>query len=242
MPLQAHLAHAGAMAERALAAAYPTLQQLLGAQPFAALARAHWHAEPPRAGDLACWGAGLPAFAAAAVQLAAEPYLADVAQLEWAVHQASSAADDEAAVQGVQHLHDADPQALWLLLRAGTAVVQSAYPVVTLWHAHRHTEPARPTLADARAALAAGRAEQALVWREGWQVHVAALTLAAAAFTRAVLQGSAVGAALHQAGPAFEFEAWLLRALREGWLAGAAISASPATPAPPVPRAPPAPR
>ena len=83
-----------------MAAAYPTLQQLFGVPAFAALARAYWHAEPPAAGDLACWGADLPAFVAQAEQLAAEPYLADMARLEWAVHQARSAADDDAAVYG----------------------------------------------------------------------------------------------------------------------------------------------
>ena len=105
--LSAYRANAGAHAERALAAAYPTLQLLLGDESFAALARAHWQADPPLRGDLAQWGAGLPAFIADDAQLASEPYLADMARLDWAVHQAEQAADAQ-DVQGLPLLADVD--------------------------------------------------------------------------------------------------------------------------------------
>ena len=59
--LQAYRANAGALAERALAAAFPTLQQLLGDESFAALARHFWLASPPAHGDIATWGEGLSA-------------------------------------------------------------------------------------------------------------------------------------------------------------------------------------
>ena len=44
--LQAYQAHAGALAERALIAAFPTVAELVGAESFAALARACWQAWP----------------------------------------------------------------------------------------------------------------------------------------------------------------------------------------------------
>ncbi|MBA4175071.1 MAG: hypothetical protein C0505_00690 [Leptothrix sp. (in: Bacteria)] len=91
--LAAYRANAGALAERALAAAYPTLQQLLGADSLAGLARHFWHRHPPQAGDIARGGADLADFIAAAPALADEPYLADLARLEWAVHCAATAAD-----------------------------------------------------------------------------------------------------------------------------------------------------
>jgi hypothetical protein len=97
--LQAYRANAGALAERALAAAYPDRAQLLGDESFAGMARAYWHHHAPVLGDVARWGAELPAFIAAAEQLAEEPYLADVARLDWAVHMAQSAADGPAAAR-----------------------------------------------------------------------------------------------------------------------------------------------
>lgn len=219
--LQAYQANAAALAERALAAAYPTVWQLLGAESFVGLARALWHAQAPNCGDIAHWGAGLPDFVQAAEQLAEEPFLADVARLDWAVHAAHSAADGAAAPTGLHSLAEADPAGIWLHARPGTASLVSAYPVVTLWQAHRNSAPDR--LVPARLALAQGQAETALVWRQGLQVQVAAVAADEQAYTQALLQGLSLGQALARAAPAFNFERWLITALQRGWLAGAAL-------------------
>lgn len=217
--LQAYQANAGALAERALAAAYPTVQQLLGEESFAALARALWHRHPPLRGDVATWGADLPAFVADDPQLAEEAYLADIARLEWAVHQAHAAADGEPGVVGLEALAQADPAALRLRARPGTALVTSAHPVLTIWQAHRSSDAER--FAPVREAFASGRTEAALVWREGWRVAVDAVADADLAFTQAVLLGRTLGQALACAAATFSFETWLIGALRQGWLAGA---------------------
>lgn len=221
--LQAYRANAGALAERALAAAYPTLQQLLGDESFAAMARAFWHRHPPERGDIATWGGHLAAFVADAEQLAEEPYLADVARLEWAVHGATNAADGESAPHGLERLADADPAQLRLLARPGTALVESRHPIVTIWQAHRAEATADgDRFAAVRQAFAAGRAETALVWRQGLRVQVAALEPGDARFTTVVLAGHPLAAALAACPSPFDFTAWLVAALQRGWLAGAA--------------------
>lgn len=222
--LQAYRANAGALAERALAAAYPTVQQLVGEDSFAGLARAYWHQQAPQWGDITLWGAELPAFIAAAEQLAEEPYLADVARLEWAVHGAQTAADAAGPVAGLQALAGPDAPRQVLQALPGTALMESVHPVASIWQAHRATGPDR--FDSARQALAEQRAEAALVWREGWVVRVQALPAAEAAFTRAVLQPQALGVALGVTGPGFDFEAWLIQTLRRGWLAGVAPGGS----------------
>lgn len=251
--LAAYRANAAAVARRALAATFPTLAQVLGEKAFAALAAAHWQRCPPHRGDLACWGAELPEAIACDPQLAGEPYLADLARLDGCVHRAGFAADDEGAPSGLQALADGDPAALWLRLRAGSAVVASAYPIVTIWLAHRpaaeaatdadareaahavaapgpapHADEADgDRFAAARDALAQGRSERAWVTRGGGPaVQVLQLDEAAAAFTTSVLHGRSLHDALAEAGEAFDFEAWLIRALRHGALA--AVQTSPA--------------
>lgn len=214
--LQAYRAHAGALAERALAAAYPTVAQLVGDTSFAALARALWAAQPPQRGDIAQWGDALPGFIAASPQLADEPYLADSARLDWAVHQATQAAD-AGPVAGLQALADTDPAQLRLRLAPGLALCRSAYPVASLWQAHRSTDADR--FAGVRAALAAGRGEHALVWRHGLQVQVEALADADAHCLQALQQGASLAAALDAAGADFAFDRWLARALSAPWLA-----------------------
>jgi len=219
--LAAYRANAGALAERALTAAYPTLAELLGDEAFAGLARAFWQRQPPARGDIAQWGAALPAFVADENALADEPYLADVARLDWAIHLAARAADDSRAPSGLERLSDADPSTLRLVPRRGTALVESPHPIATIVLAHR--SDAKERFTPVRAAFTSGEGEAALVWREGWAVRVAALPPAQVPFTRAVLRGADLDHSLKEAGPQFDFEAWLLAALRTGWLAGAEV-------------------
>ena len=209
--LAAYRANAGALAERALAAAYPTVQQLLGEDSFAALARGLWRRHPPLAGDIALWGAALPAFIADAESLASEPFLPDLARLEWAVHEAERAAD-AVAPRGLELLADADPAALRLCLAPGTAIVSSAHPVATIWHAHRSRAGDR--FDAVRAAFAADVGEQVLVARQGWKATVTALAADEARCTTALLAGHSLAAALQEAGARFDFEAWRIKALR----------------------------
>ena len=213
--LAAYRTNAGALAERALAAAFPTLQQLVGETSFGVLARHFWQRRPPRAGDLALWGEDLPAFVADAPSLAEEPYLADVARLDWAVHVAERAAD-AAPVQGLQLLGTLEPAQLLMALAAGTAIVESPHPVVAIWHAHRDAgEPGGDRFAAVRAAFAAGGGETALVCRQGWAPCVQAVEAAEARFTRALLAGQTLAAALSGAGDDFDFQAWLISALQQ---------------------------
>jgi Putative DNA-binding domain len=216
--LAAYQAHAGALAERALATAYPTLQQLLGEASFAALARHYWQLHPPLAGDITLWGASLPAFIADAEALADEPYLPDVAQLEWALHRVQTAADAPApGPTGLELLATHEPAALRLQLPAGSVVLGSNWPVFSLWQAHQRTADDR--FDAVREALAAGRGEQGLVTRSGWAPQVLVLSAAEARFTAALLAGQtlaqALTEALQESGDEFDFEAWLIAALQQ---------------------------
>ena len=60
---------------------------------FKHLAREYWHARPPERGDMGEWGSELADFLEAAPQLADEPFLGDVARIEWALHRAGTARD-----------------------------------------------------------------------------------------------------------------------------------------------------
>ncbi len=212
----AYRSNAGALAERALGSACPTIAALIGAESFAALARHFWHEHPPVRGDVGEWGEALPTFIADSEQLASEPYLADCARLDWAVHVATRAADANAAwPPALGALATTEPSQLRLQLEAGAAVVESRWPIVTVWQAH-HSDA---RLDKVRAAFAAERAETALVWRDdGFAIHVAAIDSSAdAAFTAASIDGRSLTAALDAAGPTFSFERWLERALRSRW-------------------------
>ncbi len=216
--LLAYRINAAASAERALATAYPTVAALVGAESFAALARDLWRQRPPERGDLGEWGAALPDFIADSPSLSSEPYLADSARLDWMVHCASRAADAPDTQPALDALATQSPDTLRLGLRPGTDVLASAWPVASIWLAHRpgelQTHDGGDRFAAVRRALAEGRGEAVLVWRDGFSVCVQAVDVESAEFTRALLDGTSLAAALDVAGDGFAFNLWLVRAVQ----------------------------
>ena len=229
--LQAYRSNGHALAQRALAAAFPVLRQLLGDENFASLARAFWHSHPPVDGDMALWGEQLPDFAGQAPQLADEPYLADVARVEWALHSAATAADAVADPGSFRLLVEQDPGAITLVLVPGLNLIVSPWPVVSIIQAHVTGEPG---LAVAGERLRVGAAETALVWRQGFKPMLREAALAEAGFLAALGAGDALDAALDAVANAapdasgkssgdFDFNAWLATAVRCGLVTGAKL-------------------
>ena len=212
--LKVYQANGHFLAERALGAAYPVLAQLLGADSFADLARALWHVQPPQCGDVAQWGAELASFVAASVQLRSEPYLADVARAEWALHCASTAADGQADLATLALLTTEDPDQLVLRLAPGWTVLPSRFPLASLLLAHREGSPSLQAVGQA---LQQGVAEDVLVWRAGVQPHIRQALPGECALLQGLQAGLALQPAL-EAAPALEFARWLPMAVHSGLL------------------------
>ena len=130
--LRAYRRNAMATAWRALVAAYPTLQQLLGDEAMKALARDLWRSHPPLRGDLAWFGAELPQHLSALGAYGAMPWLADLARLDWAVHQAGFAADPSPEIKNLALLGEHDPLSLALNWAPGCFWLDSAWPIEAL--------------------------------------------------------------------------------------------------------------
>ncbi len=221
--LQVYQANGQALAERALTAAYPVVAQMIGEQSFAPLARHFWRLQPPQRGDMAQWGGGLAVFLDAAPQLAEEPFLGDVARVEWALHCASTAQDAQPDPASFSLLSSSEPAQVTLSLSHGVAVFASAYPVVSLVNAHllKH-----PSLAQAAALLQSGTAEHALVWRQGFKPHVRTSSAAEHVLVCELQSGRslehALDAALEKAGSeTFDFNDWLAQSVQTGLITGA---------------------
>ncbi len=213
-------ANAAASAERSLAGTFPVLAQMIGLESFEPLARHFWQLHPPQRGDLAQWGAALPGFLAAAPQLVDEPFLADVARVEWALHQAATAKDAVLDAPSFALLAIEDtPHSL--AVSSGCVLLHSAYPVATLVNAHLSGEP---TLETAALHLASGTAEVALVWRHGFKPRVRCVQAGEAALVNGLLRRQPLDAALQAACDAdaeFDFNAWLGQAVQSGLVTGA---------------------
>ncbi|WP_295636555.1 DNA-binding domain-containing protein [uncultured Methylibium sp.] len=218
--LGAYRANAAGIAERALAAAHPTVQALVGVEDFAVLARALWRASPPPRGDLAQWGQDLPAFIEAERDFDPWPYLGDCARLDAAVQRCESAADADLQRETLALLAERPPESLRLRFVPSLQLLASDWPIATLHAAHQDRGDATgdDAFAPVREALAAGRGESVVVARAGWRAQVSALDAASHAWMRALHDGRSVAVALAAAGDDFDFNAWLVRALQQGWL------------------------
>ena len=216
--VMAYRAHGRALAPRALAAAFPVLAQLLDEENFGALARAFWQALPPALGDIAQWGAGLAEFVRQAPQLADEPYLGDVAQVEWALHRLAFATDATPDLASFTLLTTQDPAALTLVLSPGALCIASPWPVVSIVNAHVTGEP---PLAEAARLLREHTGETALLWRDGLRPRVRQAASGEVAFVAALQGGASLLDALAQA-TALDFNAWLAPAVQGALVLGAA--------------------
>jgi hypothetical protein len=210
--LKVYQANGHALAHSALQAAYPVVAQLIGDEGFADLARALWHAQPPTRGDAACWGEGLADFLQTSAQLQDDPYLPDVARVEWALHQGAGAPDAEPDLTTLALLTTHEPEHLQLRLASGCAVVRSSWPVASIVGAHLEGSP---SMQEAGAQLRCGEAQDVVVWRAGLRPR-ARLALAGEADALHVLLATGSLAQALDAAPELDFGQWLPLAVQTG--------------------------
>lgn len=217
--LAAYQGNARATAERVLAAAYPTVQALLGAEALALLARQLWQHHPPSQGDLTAWGRALPEWLAHLPEVRDWPYLPDCARLDWARHTAESAEDAPFEPDSLVFLGSHDPAHLQIQLRPGLSLVRSDWPVVALWQAHQTADPVE----HLHQALLKPHAETAVVWRPQWRAEVLALPDAWVDWMNALAPSTTrplpcLSTMLDSAPEGFDLGQWLALALQHGWI------------------------
>lgn len=175
----------------ALAAAYPVVAQLVGPAFFNEAADRCLAASPSESGDLHDLGADFPAFLREYSHAAALPYLGDVAALEWALHRAFHAADmPPARAEALSAIPGDALDRLVLVPTPGCALIESGWPILTLWRAHQSGMgwPEDFSLDQGGEVVA--------VYREGFECVAEQLDSARAALLAASLAGQPLAMAL----------------------------------------------
>ena len=181
----------------ALAAAYPVTRRLVGEAFFAEAAARFARAEPSRSGDLHGYGGGFADFLAAYAPARPVAPLADVARLEWAVHECRHAGDG--AVLDAGALAALGPDRVGtvrLRLHPAARLARSAHPVLAIWEANqpgRDGTPAGP-----------GGAQQVLVHRRDLEPAASPLDGIEWAIAAAFRDGATLEEAADAAGDAPE--------------------------------------
>jgi len=177
----------------ALAAGYPVLKRLTGADYFRRLIGDYQREFPSPAGNLFHAGERLPQFLDRRFAGTPYEYFADVARLERACQEVLNAADHTpldldrlAAVPAPDH------ERLRFELDPAARLVCSVYPVVRIWEAHQDGHEPEPI------DLGSG-GEQALVHRRSSRVSVHRLTPAEYACLAALRSARPLGIALDEA-------------------------------------------
>jgi len=170
-------------------ARYPAVRSLVGDEFFKAMTRIFVDGAPPSSPVLLEYGAAFPDFIADFRPLADEPYMADVARLEWRLHTARNAADCLALRPiDLAVYAEHDPSRIRFRLAPAVSLVESPYPVFSIWRAN--TSPERP-----RAAAVFSGAESVLITRPGLVAEAVRLPPGCGGFIAALLAGRTLGAA-----------------------------------------------
>jgi uncharacterized protein len=222
--LAIYRANVVASATKALGAAYPVVRQVVGETFFDGLARAYQRRHPSTSGDLSDYGAGFAAFVAEFAHTQSLPYLPDLACLEWAVHRAYGAEDAKAwDPQVLAQLAPAKQSAIRFEWAAGTAIVDSNFPIARIWHIHQSDF-------DGEFGVDWSVRQCALVSRDGFRVVVSVLGASDAAFIASSLVGAALGASAQAAlavEPGFDLGNLLGRLVASNSICGFTIHTDP---------------
>jgi hypothetical protein len=191
----------------ALSARFPVTRRLVGELSFRIVARRFIQGEPPDFPVPANCGDGFPRFLRGQGSAASIEYVADVAELEMVQGKARLAADVRPLGRKELFLLRAERlNGLRVALHPSVALVQSRFPVVTIWESNQTDD-------DENAMIERWCAESALVARPFRKVEVRRLPPGGLAFLRALAQGQTVATAAAIAGvdtPKFELAANLV--------------------------------
>jgi hypothetical protein len=187
----------------ALAAIYPAVQRITGADFFRAMARFHVRSSPPVSPLLFEYGRGFPDFIARYEHAQTMPWLADVARIERAWLDAYHAVD--ATPLAPAQLAAVTPERLADLVftpHPAAQVVRSEFSAVTIFAANRDDAPV--------SRIDASTPEDALITRPGFDVIVRHLPPGGAVFATCLTEGRPLGeaaASAQDASPGFDIAA-----------------------------------
>jgi Putative DNA-binding domain len=194
----------------ALAATFPTVQALVGADFFRGLARAFVGQSLPDQPVLAEYGAGFPSFVSGDDAARDLPYLPDVARLDWALNFAFHApADGRLSAADLAAIRADQLPSLQLALAPGTALISSPYPLDRIWAASQPDAPPDPVGLE-------GGGAHLLVLRRPDDAAFVALSAGEAAFVAGLAAGLSLEEAASQAESGFDLSAAFARLLGLG--------------------------
>jgi len=181
-----------------LAGNFPVVQQLVGEAFFRAMGREFVTVNPPTTPIMALYGEHLADFIAAFPPAASVPYLADMAQLEYAIQTSRHSADSQPiSADRLAGLVE-DQEALThtgVKLAPAVQVLNSNFAIASLWHAHQGS-----SVADL-SQIRVDQPEILMLSRPVWEVELHIIDAGAAEFIRRLSHATPLAQAAETALP-----------------------------------------
>lgn len=150
----------------ALAEIYPVVKKLVGDTFFDMMMLRYIKQHPSHSPDFNTYGEHMAEFISLFTPAASLPYLADVARLEWAWHQAFYAADNQTLdFTTLGNVNAAQQDTIIFQCQPGSSLLSSDYPVHHIWQANQDDSTQQ------HIELAEGSV-QLLIWRKGLDMHI----------------------------------------------------------------------
>ncbi|MBU6478733.1 MAG: putative DNA-binding domain-containing protein [Xanthomonadaceae bacterium] len=149
----------------ALRTTYPAVLALVGEAFFDQSARGYRRAHPSHSGNLQAFGETFAEYLETLTGCRSFPYLPDVARLEW-LRQQTVLAPDSQPIDLVESL-DTSGGSQRIVLHPSLHLLESRYPVFTIWHYALQPTSTRLVLD--------GGGESVVLWREDGEVAMATL-------------------------------------------------------------------
>ena len=125
-----------------LASTYPVVEEIVGDEFFATMAREFALSHLPQSPVMINYGEEFPDFLKTFVPVKELPYLSDIARLEWhrnTVYHGANASS--VTIEALGEYKEEDVPNLSFELHPTFALVKSDYPIVTIWQAHQQDNP-----------------------------------------------------------------------------------------------------
>jgi Putative DNA-binding domain len=200
----------------ALIANFPVTVRLVDERFFRYAADTFIRHHPPREARLCEYGADLPGFLRTFPPCRDVRFVADVAELEWAMTRAALTGEAEALEVGVLRGGICEPETAALDLQPSLRFVVTRWPAFEIWQSQQ------PGGGSAAVDMTPGLRRYS-VSRMGQSVHVNELSSADFAFRRALSLGGTIEAAVRRAlrrDPMFDLVVALVTLFREGLVVG----------------------
>jgi hypothetical protein len=177
----------------ALRNVFPTIDRLVGDTCFRTLARTYAQTHASYSGDLQSWGSAFPALLDGIYSSTEHAFLGDVARLEFAIDECLIAGNlPGISSEQLQDAINADEAVVELTPNPSLHLIESDFPILDIWRAHRDGMPENASLD--------GEAQNVAVVRTDEDAQITLLSKTGARLIRALRERNSLDDAMSDLG------------------------------------------